>query len=513
MQEIIGQALTYVWGIWRHKWLALAIAWIVALGGWAFVWKMPESYVSRATLYVDTNTVLRPLLKGLAITPDINQRVRMMGSTLFSRPNLEKLARMTDLDLRVTTEAEQEKLISGLRDAIALKGERNNESLYHVEVKHPDRDTARRITQALITVFVESSLSEKRDDSSGAQVFLDEQIANYEKRLIEAESRLARFKQQNANVLPSKWGADYYTRLEKIREERRSAELALNEATRRRDALRSQFSASGDSDNLAAAGIVTPADERLQQMQLRLDSLLTRYTEKHPEVVRLRALMAEVEDQRLKEYEAISEGRIAIGGSSPALSDLQTLLTTSEANVAELQVRVEEYKAREQDLLSKVTQIPEIEAQMTQLDRDYSVIKAQHTELLERRESARLSQGVEDNASDVAFRVVDPPFVPLKPSEPNKVALNGMVLLGALAAGAGFALLLSLLNPIVVDARMLAEATGLPLLGVVTQNKDKKTRRRDQLRFAAFAGCALMLVLVFGGLQLAPQIIERVGLA
>jgi hypothetical protein len=150
---------------------------------------------------------------------------------------------------------------------------------------------------------------------------------------------------------------------------------------------------------------------------------------------------------------------------------------------------------------------------MTQLDRDYSVIKAQHTELLERRESARLSQGVEDNASDVAFRVVDPPFVPLKPSEPNKVALNGMVLLGALAAGAGFALLLSLLNPIVVDARMLAEATGLPLLGVVTQNKDQKTRRRDQLRFAAFAGCALMLVLVFGGLQLAPQIIERVGLA
>jgi uncharacterized protein involved in exopolysaccharide biosynthesis len=116
MQEIIAQGMTYLWGIWRHKWLALAIAWVVALAGWAYVWKMPESYVASAKLYVDTNTVLRPLLQGLAITPDINQRVRMMSSTLFSRPNLEKLARMTDLDLRATTEAQQEALIDRLRD-------------------------------------------------------------------------------------------------------------------------------------------------------------------------------------------------------------------------------------------------------------------------------------------------------------------------------------------------------------------------------------------------------------
>jgi uncharacterized protein involved in exopolysaccharide biosynthesis len=122
MQEIIAQGMTYLWGIWRHKWLALAIAWVVALAGWAYVWKMPESYVASAKLYVDTNTVLRPLLQGLAITPDINQRVRMMSSTLFSRPNLEKLARMTDLDLRATTEAQQEALIDRLRDPFPCAG-------------------------------------------------------------------------------------------------------------------------------------------------------------------------------------------------------------------------------------------------------------------------------------------------------------------------------------------------------------------------------------------------------
>ena len=102
MQEVIAQAMTYLWGIWRHKWLALGLAWIVALAGWAYVWQMPESYVATAKLYVDTNSVLRPLMRGLAITPDVNQRMSMMSRTLLSRPNLEKLARMTDLDLQAT---------------------------------------------------------------------------------------------------------------------------------------------------------------------------------------------------------------------------------------------------------------------------------------------------------------------------------------------------------------------------------------------------------------------------
>lgn len=513
MQEIIAQALTYLWGIWRHKWLALVIAWVVAIAGWAFVWQMPESYVGSAKLSVDTNTVLRPLLKGLAISPDINQRVRMMSTTLFSRPNLEKLARMTDLDLEATTEAEQEALISQLKESISLSGVRGNASLYSIRVTHRDRELARRITQSLITVFIESSLNNKRDDSAGAQDFVDDQIADYERRLVEAEGRLARFKQQNVDVLPSKWGGDYYTRLEKTREDLRAAELAFDEAVQRRDALREQITGGGDMQGLAAAGIFTPTDARIQQMQLRLDDLLARYTDKHPEVRQIRGLMEELGKQRELEFAAMIEGGSAPAGSSQALTDMQTLYSTAEANVAELEVRVAEYKSREKDLASKVNQIPEVEAQLKQLDRDYGVIKGQHLALLQRRESVRLGQGIEDDGSDVSFRVVDPPFVPLKPSEPNKYLLNTMVLIAALGIGGAIALLLSLLRPIVLDARMLAHATGLPLLGVVTFNKDKQQERRDKLRLAAFAVCLLMLVGLYGGVLVAPQLIEKVGLA
>ncbi|GAB5414316.1 MAG: Wzz/FepE/Etk N-terminal domain-containing protein [Congregibacter sp.] len=512
MQEIIAQGLTYIWGIWRHKWLALAVAWLVAIAGWVHVWNMPESFVGRAKLYVDTNTVLRPLLRGLAITPDINQRVRLMSSTLFSRPNLEKLARMTDLDLQASTDSQKDALISRLRSTVSLSAQRGNSSMYNISVRHADRDTARRITQSLITVFIESSLNEKRNDSTGAQDFLDEQIADYERRLIESEGRLARFKQQNVGVLPGK-GGDYYSRLEGVRENLKQAELELEEMRNRRDELDRQLHGEGGSlEDLIGSGAATPTEMRMRQLRVRLDSLLTRYTDKHPEVRQIKALMAELDTQREIELEAMRDGLSTEAiSSSPLYQGMRSMLAEAEAGVAELEVRVAEYQRREAGLAKKVNQIPEIEAQLKQLDRDYGVVRKRHEELLKRRESVRLSQGVEDNASDVTFRVVDPPFVPRKPSDPDKTKLNTLVLVAALAAGAGIALLISLLRPIVVDARMLAEATELPLLGVVTFNKDSRTHRLDQLKFVAFTGCAGILMAAFAVVQIAPQLFERVG--
>ncbi|MEO1080718.1 MAG: XrtA system polysaccharide chain length determinant [Pseudomonadota bacterium] len=513
MQEIIAQALTHLWGIWRHKWLALAIAWMVALAGWAYVWQLPETYVARAKLSVDTNTVLRPLLRGLAITPDINQRVRLMSRTLFSRPNLEKLARMTDLDLDATTETEKNDLITELRQTVALSGQRGDASTYNIQVRHEDRERARRIAQSLITVFIESSLNEKRDDSSGAQDFLDQQIADYERRLIEAEGRLARFKQQNVDVLSSS-GGDFYSRLEGTRSQLTQARLQLEETQNRRDELKRQLSGDKVFEFVSSSGTLTPTEQRIRQLQTQLDNLLLTYTDKHPQIRQIQGLMEQLKTDREEELRelAASDDPAALS-ASPLYREMGSLLAEAEAGVAELEVRVGEYERREEALARKVNLVPEIEAQLKQLDRDYGVIKTQHNQLLQRRERARLSQDVENNASDVTFRVIDPPFVPLTPSEPNKTLLNSMVLFVAIGAGAAVALLFSLLRPIVVDARMLSEATGLPLLGVVTLNKDKKHRRFDVLRYGVFASCALMLVIVYGGVLFAPDLLARVGVA
>jgi len=232
MQETLAQIYVYVLGVWRHRWLALVVAWLVSMSGWLWVWQMPEAYVASARVYVDTNSVLRPLLRGLTIQPNINQRIVMMSRTLLSRPNLEKLMRMTDLDLTVNSDAERDALLSKLASSISLTGERGNSSLYSISVRHQDRDTAKRIAQSLITVFIESSLSGKREDSSNAQDFLDVQISEYEQRLIDAENRLAHFKQENVDVLPGS-GGDYYSRLQASRLDLSKARLHLSEMENR----------------------------------------------------------------------------------------------------------------------------------------------------------------------------------------------------------------------------------------------------------------------------------------
>lgn len=509
MQEALAQILSYVLGVWRHRWLAIGVAWVIALAGWAYVWQMPEYYSARARVFVDTNSVLRPLMRGLAITPNVDQRIQMMSRTLLSRPNLEKLARMTDLDLSVTNDVQKEQMIERLQRSIALSGERGNSSLYSVRVTDRDREMARRIAQSLITVFIETSLDDKRADSSDAQTFLDQQIAESERRLIASEARLARFKQQNVDVLPGA-GGDYFARLQAARSELAQARLELRELENRRTELERQldgeepvFIASGGS-----GGVSSPYDARIQSLQVQLDTLLTRYTARHPEVRQLQGLLEELQQERAEMLSSSGSSVNFPGVSgSPVYQGMRTMLAETDAEIAQMQVRVAEFESRVDALNSKVNTIPEVEAQLKQLTRDYDVLSRQHQEFLQRRESARLSGDVESNAGDVTFRVIDPPFVPREPSEPNKLLLNAGVLIVALGGGVAIALLLTLIHPIVTDPRMLAVATGLPLLGTVTYNQPAPERRRERWALAGFAACAVGLVFAFGGVLLAPALL------
>ncbi|HNC69896.1 MAG TPA: GNVR domain-containing protein, partial [Pseudomonadales bacterium] len=161
---------------------------------------------------------------------------------------------------------------------------------------------------------------------------------------------------------------------------------------------------------------------------------------------------------------------------------------------------------RVKELESKVNSLPMIEAELAQLDRDYGVLRQQHQTLLQRRESARLSGDVQETAGDVVFRVIDPPFVPQRPNEPNKILLNSIVLVLALGVALGVALLLSLIKPVVVDRRGLANLTGLPVLGCVTQIRSAVERRQAFLNRLALSAVSLALLVTFGGITIVQQL-------
>src|SRR5882762_9028011 len=121
MHERAEQFLSDLRAIWRYRWFAIVFAWIVALGGWIAVYLMPNSYEASARVHVDTQSVLRPLLAGLTVQPNVDQMVTMMSQTVISRPNLEKVIRMADMDIRLKTAEEREHLITRLTRELAIR--------------------------------------------------------------------------------------------------------------------------------------------------------------------------------------------------------------------------------------------------------------------------------------------------------------------------------------------------------------------------------------------------------
>src|ERR1043166_5636047 len=181
MHEILSRLFSYVRDTWKYRWYAVAIAWLLATGGWIWVFLLPDRYDASARVYVDTQSILKPLLSGLAIQPNTEMQIVMMSRTLMSRPNMERVMRMADMDIKLKNSEEKEALIDRLSRDISLRGAGDN--LYTITYRDNRPEDAKRVVQALLTIFVEGSLGDKRKDSDSAKRFIDEQIRAYEQNL------------------------------------------------------------------------------------------------------------------------------------------------------------------------------------------------------------------------------------------------------------------------------------------------------------------------------------------
>lgn len=165
MDEILRQATTILRGMWKHRWLGLVVAWVVAALSVVVVFRIPDRYEASARIFVDTQSILKPLMSGLAIEPNLDQQIMILSRTLISRPNVEKLIRMADLDLKVKNKADQEELVDNLMKALTIKST-SRDNLYTLAYADPEPERAKRVVQSLASIFVESSLGDKRDRKS-----------------------------------------------------------------------------------------------------------------------------------------------------------------------------------------------------------------------------------------------------------------------------------------------------------------------------------------------------------
>lgn len=500
MDELIGQLSAIAKGMWKHRWLGLMVAWAVAIVGAAVLFRMPDRYEATARIYVDTQSILKPLMSGLAVQPNVEQQVVMLSRTLISRPNVEKVIRMADLDLTSDSKASKEALIERLTKTLEIKSTARD-NLYSLSFRDQDPEKAKRVVQSLVSIFVEASLGDTRKDSDTAKRFLSDQIKTYEAKLEEAELRLKEFKLRNLELQAGD-GKDGVSRLAELSAQLERARLELREAENARDAAKRQLeaektqAASISTRSLlqeSAVAIATPEiDARIEAQKRNLDGLLQRFTEQHPDVVGARRLVKELEEQKRKEVAELRKAAMAnpastAGNSSLAYQELNRMLATAEVQVAALHARVGEYSARYNRGREMMKTAPQTEAEFTQLNRDYAIHKKNYEDLVARRESASLSGDMESATGVADFRVIDPPRSSTTPVAPNRLLLLPLVLLIAVAGGAFTTFAASQLRPVFHDSRALRNVVDLPLLGVVTlvlSDTAKRKKRNDMRRFA-----------------------------
>ncbi|MCA1855873.1 chain length-determining protein [Massilia oculi] len=510
MAEITAALLTFLKAIGKYRWHAVVITWVVAIVGWAVVLKLPNQYEASARVYVDTQTILKPLLSGMTTVPNVNQQVMFMRRTLLSRPNVERVMRMVDLDVKATTAKEQEELVSEVTSRIKLSGTERDD-IYTISYTANDPKLGKDVVQAFLQIFVEGSFGGKKQDSDKAVQFIDDQIRNYEEKLAAAENSLKEFKIRNAGLLPSSGGGDFTTRLMSATESLNSARLELAEAEQARNAIRRRISGRSSPGDGAPIVANPELDARIAAVTKTLDSLRTQYTEAHPDIVANARLLDQLIERRKTEAKNPRASADPGAGYSPMLQQLNVALADAEARVASLQARVSEHSMRVEQLRSRSEQAPEVEAQLAQLNRDYEVNRENHQKLLARRESAKLSGDLSSVTDMLTFRVIDPPTAPTVPSGPNRLRLFSLVFVFALVAGLAAAFLMSQVRPTFLSRAALQEASGLPILGSISMNwTSEQTIRRKRRLYAL--GTAMLLLLGLYGAGVAAILARPAGM-
>ena len=515
MEDIVRQLVGYARAMWLYRWWGLLAAWVVGIAAAVGIYMLPDRYESSARIFVDTQSVLKPLMSGLAVQPNIDQQVTILSRTLISRPNIEKLIRMADLDLAIKNDKDREALIDKMTRSLAIRST-GRDNLFTLSFQDEQAERARRVVQSFVSIFVESGLGDKRKDTDTARRFIEEQISGYEQKLEEAENRLKEFKLKNMAMM-GEGRPDYFAQLSKVTAELEQARLQLRESENSRDALKRQLLGEEpvllpQTQKPSLSSVSIPEiDGRIETLKKNLDAMLQRFTEAHPDVVGTRRVITQLEEQKRKEIEERSKDAPAQFGSlnsNPVYQQMKLAMGEAEANVASLQARVSEYQRRYDALRQASQLVPQIEAEFAQLNRDYEVNKKNYESLIARRESANMSVEMESTSGIAEFRLIDPPSVPLKPAAPNRVLLMPVGGVAALAAGLALMFLLSQLRPSFQDARVLREISGLPLLGAVSMLPDinrKRKARNANLFFAGgltgLIGCFAVLTVMLAVMQ------------
>lgn len=507
MSQIINSLLRHWRAMYRYRLTGLIITWIIAVLGMVVTFEIPKKYEANARVFVNTDSILKPLMVGMTAQADAGQRIALLSRLVVNRPNVEELISKTYPTMVNASNEERERLIDTISSGLEISGSGGRDNIYVIRYRDTKQSRAKHMVELLVEKFINSSAGSVASDSQSAKEFLDQQVVAYESKLKIAEANLKEFKLRNITIGDN---TNYIAQLAMVEEQLSAARFQLHEAQSSLDTFRRAMNL-----NIATGNAVTPSflsnkarldlGIRIEKARLELQTLLAKYTDDHPDVVAVRHTLSEMQEQQRRIPPIVqSESRPNLDVPPPAdiftpksSEQLIVSLVQSEAAVASLKARVVDYTSRHRELKAMANRMPEFEAELAQLNRDYDVNKKNYESLITRRESASIAGDMQSVTGVGNFRLIDPPRV--SPTAVSSSRTKMLIISMLLACFFGFAsmFLVKEIRLRVYDLEQLRQLTHIPVLGMVSVVNSEQFARQAYWRSVRFYFLGFILVAIY----------------
>lgn len=461
-----------------HKRLFAVTALAIMTAAVVASYLIPKKFEASSKVFIERN-VITELVRGIAITPSMEQVTMGLKEAISSRTLVQKVIKELDLDTAARSDGALEDLTREIQKNTTVNLSQDN--ILTVSYIDGNPRVARDFVNTLVRRYIEMNVSSKREDSYGAIQFLSEQIETFKGKMSEAENQLNKYKSDKGGVITVN-ETELFTQIGR-------EEQSLNEIQMRRrhlEKLRPITRMAAD-----------PLQTQLSALNKRLDELRVSYTESYPEIVRIKGEVETVRHQL--------KGRTYRGDSTGDSQELQRndaeiqALRESEASLAR-------HIAENRALLKSV---PAAKAGLEKLELDKNNARALYEQLQARHGQSEVSKQMEVQDKTTTFRIIDSAVMPVAPISPNRVRIILMGIAAGLAGGLGLLLAMDYLNKSVKSIDSL-KSLGVRVLAVIPKIRDPKVmenERRMDVRLYMAAGAyffLILLVLVLEMVKLSP---------
>ena len=462
----------------RKHWWILPVCLVTCTGiALGLVKLLPKRFTSETLVLVRQPTVPTDVVKPV-VTEDLNQRLASMQEQILSRSRLQPIIEKFGLYASLRSRLAMDDLIAKLRTAIQvtpvqpMQGTRDN-SLpgFHIDVTLDNPLLAQEVCTEISSMFMEQNARSREQQAAQTTTFLTEQLDQAKARLDEQDARLAKFKARYLGALPDQEQTNL-SLLTGMNSQLDANTQALSRAQQDKafnQTLLDQEVANWRSSQRGQNPVTL--DQQLALLQDQLLALQAKYTDEHPDVIKLKN---HIQDLKKQMASSAAKSEDQVGGESkatamepPQIQQLRAKIHQDEVSISNLSAGQEKIQEQIKLLQSRIQSSPAVEQQFKELTRSYQTALDFYNELLKKRENSAMSANLEHQQEGEQFSVLDLPSLASEPSFPKKKLFAAGGLGAGLALGLGILFLIAISDKSMHTERDIEICLKLPVLTMV----------------------------------------------